>query len=70
MSCEKFSVRRPHSKVAKTFDRLARHRYYQVGSFAFFEFHLAILPEAIWLEIQAPAEAAQVLDELVGLPNG
>jgi MerR family transcriptional regulator, copper efflux regulator len=32
---------------------------------AFFEFRLALLPEGIWLEVDAPAEAAPILDELL-----
>jgi hypothetical protein len=31
---------------------------------AFFEFRLELLPDAIWLEVGAPAEAAALLDEL------
>ena len=32
---------------------------------AFFEFRLALLPEGIWLEVDGPAEAAPILDELL-----
>jgi hypothetical protein len=31
---------------------------------AFFEFRLELLPDAIWLDIGAPAEAAAILDAL------
>jgi hypothetical protein len=31
---------------------------------AFFEFHLELLPDAIWLEVGAPDEAASLLDGL------
>jgi hypothetical protein len=34
---------------------------------AFFGFHLSLLPEAIWLEVEAPPEASQILDGLVSL---
>lgn len=34
---------------------------------AFFEFRLVPLPEAVWLEVEAPDEAAAILDELVNL---
>jgi hypothetical protein len=33
----------------------------------FFDFRLALLAEATWLEIEAPAEAASILDGLVDL---
>lgn len=33
----------------------------------FFEFRLLLLPDSIWLEIEAPDEAASVLDGLVNL---
>ena len=33
----------------------------------FFDFRLEILPEAIWLEVEAPLEAAAILDRLVDL---
>jgi MerR family copper efflux transcriptional regulator len=32
---------------------------------AFFEFRLTLLPEGIWLEVDGPAEAAPVLDQLL-----
>jgi hypothetical protein len=32
---------------------------------AFFEFHLDVLPDAVWLEMAAPIEAASLLDTLV-----
>jgi MerR family copper efflux transcriptional regulator len=32
---------------------------------AFFEFRLELLPDAIWLEVGAPVEAASLLDALV-----
>jgi len=32
---------------------------------AFFEFRLELLPDAIWLEVGAPLEAASLLDALV-----
>jgi len=32
---------------------------------AFFEFRLELLPEAIWLEVGVPAEAASLLDVFV-----
>ena len=31
----------------------------------FFEFRLVLLPEGIWLEVDAPAEAATILDALL-----
>jgi hypothetical protein len=34
---------------------------------AFFEFRLVLLPEAVWLEVEAPDEATPILDELVSL---
>ncbi len=34
---------------------------------AFFEFRLVPLPDAVWLEIDAPPEAAAVLDGLANL---
>lgn len=34
---------------------------------SFFEFRLVPLPEAVWLEVEAPEEAAAVLDGLVDL---
>ncbi|MHB8341550.1 MAG: hypothetical protein ACYDB7_10295 [Mycobacteriales bacterium] len=37
---------------------------------AFFEFRLVLLPEAVWLEVDAPDEAASVLDELINLRSG
>jgi hypothetical protein len=37
---------------------------------AFFEFRLALLPEGIWLEVDAPADAAPVLDELLRPETG
>lgn len=33
----------------------------------FFEFRVVPLPEAVWLEVDAPEEAASVLDGLVNL---
>jgi MerR family transcriptional regulator, copper efflux regulator len=36
----------------------------------FFEFRLVLLAEAIWLEIDAPEEAAAILDGLVDLQRG
>jgi hypothetical protein len=33
----------------------------------FFDFRLVLLPEAVWLEVEAPEEAAAVLDGLVDL---
>jgi hypothetical protein len=35
----------------------------------FFEFRLVLLPEAVWLEVDAPDDAASVLDELFQLPT-
>jgi len=32
---------------------------------AFFDFRLALVPEGVWLEVDGPAEAAPVLDELL-----
>jgi hypothetical protein len=32
---------------------------------AFFEFRLELLPDEVWLEIGAPAEAAAILDALI-----
>jgi MerR family copper efflux transcriptional regulator len=32
---------------------------------AFFEFRLDVLDDAIWLVVDAPAEAASILDELI-----
>ena len=32
---------------------------------AFFEFRLELLPDAVWLEVAAPAEAANLVDALV-----
>ena len=32
---------------------------------AFFEFRLELLPDQVWLEIGAPAEAAAILDALI-----
>lgn len=34
---------------------------------AFFDFRLVPLPEAVWLEVDAPLEAVAILDELVNL---
>lgn len=36
---------------------------------AFFEFRLELLPDQVWLEIGAPAEAAAFLDALVNPGN-
>jgi MerR family copper efflux transcriptional regulator len=33
----------------------------------FFEFRLVLLPEAVWLEVEAPDEAVAILDALVDL---
>lgn len=33
---------------------------------SFFEFRLELLPEAVWLEVTAPDEAASALDALLG----
>jgi hypothetical protein len=32
---------------------------------AFFEFRLELLPDVVWLEVGAPAEAAAILDALI-----
>jgi len=37
---------------------------------SFFEFRLVLLPDAIWLEVQAPDDAAAILDGLVDLRRG
>jgi MerR family transcriptional regulator, copper efflux regulator len=34
---------------------------------AFFEFRLVLLPEAVWLEIDAPDEAAPILDAMISV---
>ena len=36
----------------------------------FFEFRLVLLPEAAWLEVEAPDDAAAMLDGLVDLHRG
>lgn len=33
----------------------------------FFEFHLALLPAAVWLVIEVPGEAISILDHLIDL---
>jgi MerR family copper efflux transcriptional regulator len=33
----------------------------------FFEFRLQLLPEAVWLEVEAPDDAAAILDGLIDL---
>jgi hypothetical protein len=35
---------------------------------AFFDFTVALLPEGVWLVVEAPDEAASVLDDLASLP--
>jgi hypothetical protein len=35
---------------------------------AFFEFHLRLLPEQVWLEVKVPVDAAEILDALLNLP--
>lgn len=35
----------------------------------FFSFRLALGPDAVWLEIEAPPEAASLVSELVGVPT-
>ena len=37
---------------------------------SFFEFRLELRPEAVWLEVEAPGEAASILDGLVNLRHG
>ena len=36
----------------------------------FFEFRLVLYPEAVWLEVEAPGDAAAILDGLVDLREG
>lgn len=36
----------------------------------FFEFRLVLLAEAVWLEVEAPEDAAAILDGLIGLRRG
>ena len=35
---------------------------------AFFDFHLDLLSQEVWLEIEAPVEAAALLDDLISRP--
>ena len=39
------------------------------GCCAFFDFRLVLLPDAVWLEVDAPDQAAPILDELLDIPT-